>query len=346
MRRLGVLLLVLALTACARNTPIDPAVLAPPSPIASVSTQPDHVTLPQDDAPHHDLTEWWYYTGHLFGPEGRTYGFELVFFQVERRDDPPGYAAHFAITDNYREDFHFQERSASGEQIHASAGLDLNLSGWTLQGGNGNDHLSADMPNYAMDLHLSAVKPPVLHDGKGLISFGAAGDSYYYSRTRMQIGGTLTDHGQPVQVNGTAWMDHQWGNFVSAGGGWDWFSIQLDDQSEFMLFFLRNPDGKPSVPYGTYVAPDGSATVLGPQSFPEQPTGSWQSRESGITYPSGWTVTAGDTTLSLTPTVKDQELRTAESTGITYWEGDVTITGTKAGQPITGLGYVELVGYH
>ena len=47
----------------------------------------------------------------------------------------------------------------------------------------------------------------------------------------MRVSGTLGgDGGPPMQVAGQAWMDHQWGNFVVAGGGgWDWFSLQLDD---------------------------------------------------------------------------------------------------------------------
>ncbi|HLQ31738.1 MAG TPA: lipocalin-like domain-containing protein [Chloroflexota bacterium] len=344
MRRLAIALAVL-LSACARGAPIDPAVLAPPSAAASAPTQPDHVTLPQDDAPHADLTEWWYYTGHLEAAGGKTYGFELVIFQVLRRDDPPGYAAHFAVTDNNRGDFHFQERSETGKQVHASPGFDLDLSGWSMKGGNGHDHLKADLPDYAIDLDLTALKPAVLHEGKGLISFGPAGDSYYYSRTRLDVAGKITDRGQQLPVTGLAWMDHQWGNFISGIGGWDWFSIQLDDRSEYMLFFLRDANRQPTLSYGTYVAPDGSAAMLPPASFGQKATGSWLSPASGIVYPSGWEVAAGDATLTLTPTVKDQELRTGQSTGITYWEGDVRVSMTKGGQPVRGVGYVELVGY-
>jgi len=46
------------------------------------------VAFPLDEAPHQDLTEWWYYTGHLNGVDAsgkaHTYGFELVFFQTLR----------------------------------------------------------------------------------------------------------------------------------------------------------------------------------------------------------------------------------------------------------------------
>ncbi len=340
---LGVALL---LTSCARAAPVDPAVLSPPSQGGEVRAQLPPVNLPADDGPHRDLTEWWYYTGHLQAAEGRTYGFELVIFQANRRDDPPGYAAHFAITDNTRGQFQFHERTETGKQVHAGRGFDLNLSGWSMKGGGGHDHLKADMPGYAIDLELSSLKPAVLHDGTGIISFGPAGDSYYYSRTRLQVAGSVHDHGQQVPVSGLAWMDHQWGNFVSGGGGWDWFAIQLDDESEYMLFFLRDAGGKPSLPYGTYVAPDGSSTVLPPDSFAQRSLGSWRSPASDIEYPSGWEVRVGDAVVVLTPTVLDQELRTGESTGVTYWEGDVRITGTKAGRPVRGVGYTELVGYH
>jgi predicted secreted hydrolase len=347
MKKLGTLVLLAAvLTACARNTPIDPAVLRPPSPAAGAASQPQPVVFPRDDAPPADLTEWWYYTGHLQAADGNTYGFELVVFQANRRNDPPGYAAHFAITDNARGDFHYAERAENGKQVHAGSGFDLNLSGWAMKGSDGQDHLTADMQDYAIDLALSSSKPPVLHDGKGFISFGPAGDSYYYSRTRLDVLGSMVDHGQTLAVSGVAWMDHQWGDFVSGGGGWDWFSIQLDDRSEVMLFFLRDPRGMQYLRYGTYVAPDGSSTILDPSSFAQEGLGSWESPTTGITYPSGWKVTAGDATLRLEPTVKAQELRTGQTTGVTYWEGDVAITGTKAGKPVSGAGYVELVGYH
>ncbi|HEU0168516.1 MAG TPA: lipocalin family protein, partial [Chloroflexota bacterium] len=67
----------------------------------------------------------------------------------------------------------------------------------------------------------------------------------------------------------------------------------------------------------------------------------WKSPTTGITYPSSWALTAGGQTLTLTPTVKDQELDPVNSTGFPYWEGAVTVAGSRTGQ-----GYVELVGYH
>jgi predicted secreted hydrolase len=49
--------------------------------------------------------------------------------------------------------------------------------------------------------------------------------------------------------------------------------------------------------------------------------------------------------LAVSAAVDAQELRTADSTGVTYWEGAVTITGQIAGAPVKGRGYLEMTGY-
>jgi predicted secreted hydrolase len=53
------------------------------APTATLAPLP-HLRLPQDEAPHTDMTEWWYYTGHFQGNDAtgaqHQYGFELTFF--------------------------------------------------------------------------------------------------------------------------------------------------------------------------------------------------------------------------------------------------------------------------
>jgi hypothetical protein len=42
-------------------------------------------------------------------------------------------------------------------------------------------------------------------------------------------------------VSGQSWMDHQWGAFnFASGAGWDWFSIQLSNGQQYMLYFVRD----------------------------------------------------------------------------------------------------------
>jgi predicted secreted hydrolase len=49
--------------------------------------------------------------------------------------------------------------------------------------------------------------------------------------------------------------------------------------------------------------------------------------------------------LRLESNLADQEMTTPESTGVTYWEGSVSATGTIGGESVDGFGYAELTGY-
>jgi len=152
-----------------------------------------------------------------------------------------------------------------------------------------------------------------------------------------------------VPVSGVAWMDHQWGNFVvGAVGGWDWYSVQLDDLTELMLYVLRAPTGETTAVYGTQVLADGSTLDLAADSVRAEATGSWTSPHTSGVYPSGWQLTLpGGERLELRPQLQDQELYFPRAGGqgsgagaLAYWEGAVTVTGDR-----TGVGYVELTGY-
>jgi predicted secreted hydrolase len=332
----------LFLAACAQPAAPLPRIVAPNPPRAPV--QP--VVFPRDEAPHRDLTEWWYYTGHLFAEDGSRYGFEFVIFQVVRGDYPVMYVAHMAVTDGPRGRYWHDQRVQRGSQIGRQDAIDLDVAGWRLQGALGTDTIEATAEQYGLSLRLRATKPPVLHDGIGYFDYGPVGGSYYYSRTRMAVEGVLQDGDTARPVRGQAWMDHQWGNFLVVGG-WDWYSLQLDDETDLMLFFTRAPDGTPGLTFGTVVDADGGVEALDAPDFDIEATGSWASPHTGAVYPSGWRVAVPGHALSLelVPTQLDQELDTGATVGMAYWEGQVEVRGTRANQPISGLGYVELTGY-
>jgi predicted secreted hydrolase len=352
-------LLVLCLTSCGvPGVPQTDAQLPVVRSTATPQTLPP-VRFPQDEAPHNDLTEWWYYTGHLTAvtPTGqqRQYGFELVFFQSLRSNLPPVYTAHFAITDSALDQFHYAQRQLTEPQAvipngTSTAGFNLSINDWSMSGLNGHDRLQASMSNYAIALNLTGLKLPVLHGGNGLITYGLGGFSYYYSYTRMSISGTLVDHQQTLQVTGLAWMDHQWGNFLAlGGGGWDWFSMQLNNQSELMLYFIRDASGQIISTDAEYITPDAQTWQIPARNIQTQVLNHWTSPTTGITYPSGWQLTFNDprlqANLQLQPVLQNQELITTQTTGNIYWEGAVTILGSIGRLAIAGQGYVELTGY-
>ncbi len=387
-RPVALLVLIVLLGACTGGggTPIlaNPTAprpsIAPPtaSPAAIVDPQP--IELPRDDGPHGRLTEWWYYTGHLGTADGGRYGFEYVIFRAERGAFPTSWAAHLALTDETGDRFGYAQRMEVGPQVDRSprdgtgqpAGFDLSMSGidpsrpetvgrspWTMLGSGGSDHLSAvTAPDEAdiaglpgglgLDLDLEATKSPALHDGDGWIDFGAGGGSYYYSRTAMTATGTVTIDGRAAAVTGEAWFDHQWGDFISVGGGgWDWFAVNLADGTDLTLSLVRNADGTYPLVYGTLVDAGGRVRHLPAEAFTVTVDTHWQSPATGADYPAGWTIeiTSEALEIALVPTVAAQELDTRATTGVIYWEGSQRVRATRGGIDLSGEAYVELTGY-
>ena len=353
---------------------VRPSPPATPAPSAR-PTDPIPVVFPRDDAPHDRLTEWWYYTGHLRDTaSGDRYGFEYVIFRAERGDFPVTWASHLAITDESHGRFLYAQRAEIGPGVDlrpSGGGFDLAMlpdperpaggtnPPWRMTGIGGADRLIATTTTaesaaagsaspIGLDLRLTARKPPALHDRDGWIDFGAGGGSYYYSRTRMSAHGTVTLDGRILPVDGEAWFDHQWGDFIAVGGGgWDWFAVNLADGSDLTLSFVRDRTGAYSLVYGTYVGADGSATHLPADAFAVTVTGHWTSPKTGAVYPAGWhvTVPGQGLTIELAPTVAGQELDTRPTTGVVYWEGSQVVRATRNGTPVAGEAYVELTGY-
>jgi predicted secreted hydrolase len=354
--------------------------IAVPTARPSLVPDPVPVVLPRDDGPHGRLTEWWYYTGHLRAADGARFGFEYVIFRAERGAFPTSWISHLAVTDETGGWFIYSQRLETGPQVDRSprdaesrpTGFDLAITGndpaapapsggsaWTMAGADGTDHLAAALsPDEAaragavgglgLDLELHATKPPAMHGDRGWIDFGPAGGSYYYSRTSLTATGQLTLDGQRLTVDGTAWFDHQWGDFISVGGGgWDWFAVNLADGTDLTLSLVRDSDGSYPLIYGTVVAADGSVRHLDRNAFTVQVTRRWTSPTSGADYPAGWTIAVAAEALEirLVPTVADQELDTRSTTGVVYWEGSQHVEATRAGVALGGEAYVELTGY-
>jgi predicted secreted hydrolase len=325
-----------------------------------------HFKFPADHAAHPDFkTEWWYYTGHLQSAEGEHFGYQLTFFRfgLTKPEKPARsawslhtlYFAHLGLTDLNRHTFIFREkagRGALGLSGVARTRYHVWIDNWQAELTDQNHHLQAQDQEISLDLFLVPEKPPVIH-GKEGISQKAAGTgfaSHYYSLTRLATQGQLTYKGRTRPVHGQSWMDHEFSSSQLADYqvGWDWFSLQLQDGREIMLYLLRRRDGSPDPnSSGTLIDSQGRSQHLHLADFQVKPTSTWKSPHSGATYPSGWQVTipAAGYTLELTPTVADQELQTHASTQIIYWEGSVSIQGKKNGLPVAGRGYVELTGY-
>ena len=341
-------------TARPTSTPRPTATVTPTptrTPALDVVTAPDFpvtdVVLPRDDGPHSEDIEWWYFNGHLEGANGNRYGFHYVFFKAYSSwTQTYALLGHLAVSDGQRGSFHTSQRLGIPAD-HAGPGFKVATGGWSMSGYDGRFALTATLQDYFLLLDLVALKPPVLHGGEGLVDMGAAGMSHYYSYPRLAASGSLSDRGVKTPVKGIAWMDHQWGDLTKAEIGWDWFAIQLDDNSEIMFVTLRGSEGDVMFAYGTEVNEDGGYRNIDAGEVTVRALGNWHSDATGADYPSGWSLDMEKAGLHLTiaPSLVDSEFHVPGVGLPAYWEGEATVEGTRNGVRVTGQAFVELVGY-
>jgi predicted secreted hydrolase len=329
-------------------------------------TEPRPITLPRDHGPHFEYqTEWWYFTGNVAAADGRRFGFQLTFFRRGLTPGPPPegaglssnqvHFAHFAITDVAGGRHVAAERFSRGAGGLAGATGEpfaVWLEDWRADSLNPDGsavRLVArdEETGLLLDLELAASKPLVAHGDRGLSpkSDEPGNASYYVGYTRLAARGRLGLSGDAA-VAGEAWFDHEWSTSALGPGavGWDWFSLQLDDDRELMLFQIRRDDGSVEpVSGGTVVERNGQTRRLLREDVAIDVLDHWTSTDSGGRYPSRWRVRVPSAGLDLLiePWVEAQELRTS----FVYWEGAVRVSGSSPGAASSGQGYVELTGY-
>ena len=115
-----------------------------------------------------------------------------------------------------------------------------------------------------------------------------------------------------------------------------------------MLYRMRLSGGAAS-PFsaGTFLPASGPPRPVAWKDVRLTPRTTWTSPKSKAAYPAVWSLAVAPLGLDVTisPLVADQELVTAQSTQVTYWEGACGVEGTRDGRPIAGRAYVEMTGY-
>ena len=212
--------------------------------------------FPRDHFEHKDFrTEWWYYTGNVTDADGKRFGFELVFFRQGERHATDNksawavqdvYLAHAALTDANGKRFWYEERlNRTGPGV-AGASFEGSASGTATGRRNGTAKRRRSTPiadHFRFHLAPAPAEPFVIQGENGS------------ARRRRAAAGRRTTCRSPcstsraasirARVKGRAWMDHEWFTEQLAADqvGWDWFSVQLDNRTELMLFELRRKDG-------------------------------------------------------------------------------------------------------
>jgi predicted secreted hydrolase len=344
---------------------LQPAALTSPEPYRA-ALPGYRYEFPRDHFDHPDFqTEWWYYTGNVKSADGHHFGFELTFFRqgVDRDasktkswDVRDLYLAHLALSDLDGHEFYHTERiSRAGPGLAGISAADGRIWNGNLQvqWQGGEQKMQAVDARFELHFALRAEKPPVINGQNGVSqkAEGPGRASHYISLTRLAANGRIRVSGKTFEVTGLAWMDHEFFTHQLGANqvGWDWLSIQLDDNTELMLFRIRrSDDSTDAFSAGTFVDAQGTSTHLRSSEFTLQPQGeTWTSPATKAAYPIRWKISVPRLGIELeanTP-LPSQELTSHNQISPSYWEGAVTFAGRKQHAARTGAGYLEMTGY-
>jgi predicted secreted hydrolase len=361
----------------AASTASGPPVPVPPSGYK--------IHLPADQYWHVDApTEWWWHIGTLKAGD-RIFGFEInaagypkyttvpyAFTQVMLSD--VANAKHYQKTTGYTPpeypaphvDFKTWAQSDPMKAWHVELGTPAEGAYVAMNAPQADPtknmtvraHMADEVTKTEIDfdLTLSQQGPPFMAFGTGVkLNPDKSGpplekNNYYYSLTRLQASGTIKIGAESFAVTGMTWMDHEYGNFGSAGDPVMWIlqNAQLDNGWHLMNFVSFNlKNGPPKLgdrtPSNvTLQSPDGAMYYFDADS------------QQAFMTPTGRTWTRGTNTYFLeylveilpfqaTLTVKslmdDQEFPVPGGAGV--YEGVAAASGTFLGQQVSGTAWNE-----
>ncbi|HLX29811.1 MAG TPA: lipocalin-like domain-containing protein [Casimicrobiaceae bacterium] len=315
--------------------------------------------FPRDEGAHPDFrSEWWYVTGWLRDARQRESGFQVTFFRNRpgvAEASPSRFAAkqllfaHAAIADPARQRLVFDQRAAREGFRLAEAAVgrtDVHIGDWSFAQHDDRYIANVRAREFTFDLTMQ-VRQPILLQGEGGVSRKGpdpADASYYYSRPHLAVSGTLALDDRSSDVNGVAWLDHEWSSrYLPRGAvGWDWTGIDFDDGGALMAFRIRDASSNPLWAAGALRDAHGETRIFSPTDIEFSPLRRWRSPRTGIDYPIAYRVRATDLVVALEPMFADQELDARAGVGTIYWEG--AVRASRDGR-VVGRGYLELTGY-
>ncbi len=308
--------------------------------------------FPRDSFPHRSPVEWWYFNGNLTDEKGGSYAFMNCLFKTNPKkigipfvNKIPAreiYFSHSLLTDikNKKITAKTHPLSILSKDSLAKKRLFFNYLNPSIDGyvnneitelGDGEYHIK----NEDIDLTLKTKKKPFMHNGNGIFNF-KKNKIYYYSFSDMEAKGTIRIGDKTIKVQGIVWMDHEWTGFRGTTN-WDWFSIQLTNKTELMIFNYNNGEH-------VYVGinPKNQKAEFA-RDLIMLPTNFWKSKSTGANYPTQWKIEVPSKRIVLDIKARSEKQEVVFGS-INYWEGPTLVSGKINGKNVKGVGFMELVG--
>jgi len=317
------------------------------------------IKFPEDESAHDYIVEWWYFNGHLKDALGNGYSFMDCLFRVDvKKVKIPflskiplktSYFSHSLVSDLRHKSFHHRITpfSVISDDSFSKPLLYINYLNPEIKIGYVNcviekiDESKYHLKNEDIDLKLTSIKKPLLEGGKGYLDLHSK-MTYYYSLTNLKTEGRIKIKNKWIDVTGKSWMDHQWANASYSKDRWDWFSAQLDDNTEIVCCVYD--DGKVKTYFADISYSDNRQEHYNKEIEIIPSNQQWVSPKSKAAYPLSWKIKipAKNIDLNLTAKIENQEMLFGS---INYWEGPVQVEGSFDRRKITGVGFMELIGY-
>ena len=314
------------------------------------------VAFPVDEGRHtSEPIEWWYSAGHVVGQtSGKSYSFMYTFFHFPQA----GYDGFriLNITDDDTGTF-FQDVKPLNYTTLSTTGFDIEadiLFGGTEYWRNKEDgssqpipfeyELSAAIGTGGLDLEFVTLKRPLILGDDGYLDQGLANYTYYFSQTKNDVTGTLTFNGVTEAVIGTGWIDRQYGDFNPlTGEKYEWFSMQLSNGMDINLWNIFTADRQiPNTEeYKILSAYVDESTQYTISDFNIERLAFNCMPDDEMCYSKQWRLTSSTNNLDLL--ISTMHDNTEVQLPFRFFEGATTITGTVNGNPVTGIGFAELL---
>ncbi|SHJ61134.1 Predicted secreted hydrolase [Reichenbachiella agariperforans] len=321
------------------------------------------IQLPKDQYAHVEAsTEWWWHIGTLQDKFGkRKFGFEVNATRMETYG-----LIQISVADiNAKKHYECYEFNASCPTDWAESDLskpwsvnlaidEATISMNAPQNDPTNMNVRAtfqtkDGTACTIDIQVNQVGPPLLVWGTGIKEVykneklpPLKKNNYYYSLTNLVASGTIIIGDEIVEVEGTTWMDHEYGAFP-ASTKWILQDVQLENGIQLSNYALVEGPliaGQAIDSHATVLLEDGTSVYV-----PTKVTPLHSKSLDGFDYFMEFSLAIENkefdihTTLNIVTLMDDQVFTNALSAPI--YEGVASCSGTYNGTAVQGAAWIE-----
>ncbi len=321
-------------------------------PAFSLVTKDKSIQLPGDFSLQRNYyQDNWYVLANLHDQHGQEYGLIWRFLNVNRSLIPgegwhnsQRFISKLSIV-NAKQSWHEQRlaRGGIGQADLLTPPFRLWIDNWhwrSLSAGPLPSQLDITTDNFSAKMHMTPVGPYILAGEDGYLQGLSSADEGTYAvyAPFVSIQGALQLDGQPIPIQGKAWLEKQWGNHpvISSSGRELWLVVSLDAQRSLTIRRqqLTKDD---AVISGAVLYRNGEQKRLSERDVQLTPIATTQ-LENGKTLPLIWRLEIAEHDISLTLTPLNHNLWSDSS--LPDWHGPILTEGSHSAR-----GFMRLSGY-